>query len=53
METLSLENTALQEKYTLALEDSTRLKKEVETLQRDMKEMKEQLADDVMNSMNC
>jgi hypothetical protein len=47
MEAISLENTSLQEKYTSALEDSARLKKEVETLQRDMKEMKEQLADDV------
>ena len=47
MEAISLENTSLQEKYTSALEDSARLKKEVETLQRDMKEMKEQLPDDV------
>ncbi|KAK8793652.1 hypothetical protein WA171_002785 [Blastocystis sp. BT1] len=52
MEAISLENTSLQEKYTSALEDSARLKKEVETLQRDMKEMKEQLADDLVSRLD-
>lgn len=47
MENLTLENTTLQEKYAGALDDATKYKNEVETLQRDMKEMKEQLADDV------
>ena len=47
LETLSSENTSLHEKFSSALENATCLQKEVELLPRDMKEMKEQLADDV------
>lgn len=52
LETLSSENTSLHEKFSSALENATCLQKEVELLQRDMKEMKEQLADDLVSRLD-